>query len=77
MTTPSSRSAQLDIEVTNVLNKEIQARPGAGAFVEQVAAASGSDTLVSAGLPTRYWNASHAADGATAAHPSWPTARRC
>lgn len=36
--------AQLDIEVTNVLSpKEIQARIRAGASVEQVAAASGSD----------------------------------
>jgi hypothetical protein len=62
---------QLDIEVTNMLSpKEIQARIRAGASVEQVAAASGSDInrirrFANPVLLERY----RAAELATAAHP--------
>ncbi len=71
--------AQLDIEVTNVLSpKEIQARIRAGASVEQVAAASGPTSPVSAGLPTRYcWNARARPSWQPRRTRSWPTARRC
>ncbi|MBW0016425.1 MAG: DUF3071 domain-containing protein [Mycobacterium sp.] len=63
--------AQLDIQVTNMLSpKEIQARIRAGASVEQVAAASGSDI----GRVQRFAHPvllerSRAAELATAAHP--------
>ncbi len=62
---------QLDIEVTNMLSpKEIQARIRAGASVEQIAAASGSDIarvqrFANPVLLERY----RAAELATAAHP--------
>ncbi|OBA81458.1 hypothetical protein A9W99_02230 [Mycobacterium sp. 1164966.3] len=62
---------QLDIEVTNMLSpKEIQARIRAGASVEQVAAASGSDVnrirrFANPVLLERF----RAAELATAAHP--------
>jgi len=62
---------QLDIPITNMLTpKEIQARIRAGASVEQVAAASGSDTS----RIRRFANPilmerSRAAELATAAHP--------
>jgi hypothetical protein len=62
---------QLDIEVTNMLSpKEIQARIRAGASVEQVAAASGSDInrirrFANPVLLERF----RAAELATAAHP--------
>jgi hypothetical protein len=62
---------QLDIEVTNMLSpKEIQARVRAGASVEQVAAASGSDVarvqrFANPVVLERY----RAAELATAAHP--------
>ena len=62
---------QLDIPVTNMLTpKEIQARIRAGASIEQVAAASGSDTS----RIRRFANPilmerSRAAELATAAHP--------
>jgi hypothetical protein len=62
---------QLDIEVTNMLSpKEIQARIRAGASIEQVAAAAGSDVarirrFANPVLLERY----RAAELATAAHP--------
>jgi hypothetical protein len=65
---------QLDIEVTNLLSpKEIQAKIRAGASVEQVAAASGSDLsrirrFAHPVLLERY----RAAELATAAHPQLP-----
>src|ERR1700761_4756681 len=68
---PESEQPQLDIVVTNMLSpKEIQAKIRAGASVEQVAAASGSDIA-------RIRRFSHpvllerarAAELATAAHP--------
>jgi hypothetical protein len=69
--TVSPEHPQLDIEVTNMLSpKEIQARIRAGASVEQVAAASGSDIVrvqrfANPVLMERY----RAAELATAAHP--------
>src|ERR1700722_1109400 len=70
----SSEQPQLDIEVTNLLSpKEIQAKIRAGASVEQVAAASGSDLsrirrFAHPVLLERY----RAAELATAAHPQLP-----
>jgi hypothetical protein len=67
----SSDQPQLDIQVTNMLSpKEIQAKIRAGASVEQVAAASGSDItrirrFAHPVLLERY----RAAELATAAHP--------
>lgn len=63
--------AQLDIEVTNVLSpKEIQARIRAGASVEQVAAASGSDIArIRRFAHPVLLERSRAAELATAAHP--------
>ncbi|OBG46096.1 hypothetical protein A5672_08445 [Mycobacterium alsense] len=68
---PSPEQPQLDIEVVNLLSpKEIQARIRAGASVEQVAAASGSDVarirrFANPVLLERF----RAAELATAAHP--------
>ncbi|SPM40560.1 hypothetical protein MNAB215_2761 [Mycobacterium numidiamassiliense] len=70
----SPEQPQLDIEVTNLLSpKEIQAKIRAGASVEQVAAASGSDLsrirrFAHPVLLERY----RAAELATAAHPQLP-----
>lgn len=71
--------AQLDIEVTNVLSpKEIQARIRAGASVEQVAAASGSDIARIRRFAHRYcWNARARPSWQPRRTRSWPTARRC
>jgi Protein of unknown function (DUF3071) len=62
---------QLDIEVTNMLSpKEIQARIRAGASVEQVAAASGSDIVrVRRFAHPVLLERARAAELATAAHP--------
>jgi hypothetical protein len=62
---------QLDIEVTNMLSpKEIQARIRAGASVEQVATASGSDiTRVRRFAHPVLLERARAAELATAAHP--------
>jgi len=71
LTEPQPQQPHLDIEVTNMLSpKEIQARVRAGASVEQVAAASGSDIarvqrFANPVLLERY----RAAELATAAHP--------
>lgn len=68
---PPPEQPQLDIEVVNLLSpKEIQARIRAGASVEQVAAASGSDVarirrFANPVLLERF----RAAELATAAHP--------
>lgn len=68
---PQPEQPQLDIQVTNMLSpKEIQARIRAGASVEQVAAASGSDVarverFANPVLLERF----RAAELATAAHP--------
>ena len=71
---------QLDIEVTNMLSpKDIQARIRAGASVEQVATASGSDIArIARFAHPVLLERSRAAELATAAHPVCsPTARRC
>ncbi|EUA92945.1 hypothetical protein I551_0503 [Mycobacterium ulcerans str. Harvey] len=62
---------QLDIEVTNMLSpKEIQARIRAGASVEQVATASGSDIArIQRFAHPVLLERSRAAELATAAHP--------
>jgi Protein of unknown function (DUF3071) len=68
---PQSEQPQLDIEVTNMLSpKEIQARIRAGASVEQVAAASGSDiTRIRRFAHPVLLERSRAAELSTAAHP--------
>lgn len=62
---------QLDIEITNMLSpKEIQARIRAGASVEQVAAASGSDiSRIKRFAHPVLLERSRAAELATASHP--------
>src|ERR1700730_561438 len=62
---------QLDIEVTNMLSpKEIQARIRAGASVEQVAAASGSDVVrIERFAHPVLLERMRAAELATASHP--------
>lgn len=66
-----SAQPQLDIEVTNMLSpREIQARIRAGASVEQVAAAAGSDIArVQRFAHPVLLERSRAAELATAAHP--------
>ncbi|OBH82614.1 septation protein SepH [Mycobacterium scrofulaceum] len=69
--TVSPEQPQLDIQVTNMLSpKEIQARIRAGASVEQVAAASGSDiSRVRRFAHPVLLERARAAELATAAHP--------
>ncbi|OBH09205.1 septation protein SepH [Mycobacterium sp. E1747] len=69
--TASPEQPQLDIQVTNMLSpKEIQARIRAGASVEQVAAASGSDiSRVRRFAHPVLLERARAAELATAAHP--------
>ena len=68
---PTPEQPQLDIEVTNLLSpKEIQARIRAGASVEQVATASGSDIArIRRFAHPVLLERSRAAELATAAHP--------
>ncbi len=68
---PPPEQPQLDIEVTNMLSpKDIQARIRAGASVEQVAAASGTDVVrVRRFAHPVLLERARAAELATAAHP--------